>query len=99
MKQLIKAWNDCQLIKVFEIPVIDRRTVINSMLFFDIEIKDGEFLATHEALTAEQEESSIVAFTAITLDPGFSLDENLQALFGECQQAIIDSEYFELSED
>jgi hypothetical protein len=52
-------------------------------------------VAQHESLSTEQEQSDKIAFVSIDIDPDFSIDENLQELYSECNTAIIDSEFFD----
>lgn len=101
MKKLDKItaeWNECNLIKVFEIPVIDKRTNEREYIVFDISIVKTKFVAQHEGLTERECKSKKIAFKSITIDPDFSLDENLQKLYDECINAILQSDFFELSE-
>lgn len=95
----IKAeFNSLTLDRIFELPVVDRTTGEIDYIIFNIEIAGDEFRAYHEPLTAEQEASEKIAFCSIEIDPDFSLSENLEALMEECQQSIIDSDFFELGE-
>lgn len=96
MNRIIKEWENCHLTKVFEFEVIDRRTGEKDYVTFDISIKDGCFVSQHEPLNSEQAESKSIASVQTEIDPGFSLDENLQAHYDDCQQAIIDSEFYSL---
>lgn len=96
----IKAeFDSLKLERVFEIQVIRKSTCEIDYIIFEIEIVGDEFRAYHEPLTTEQRNSEKIAFCSIEIDPDFSLDENLSELFNECQQAIIDSEFFELGDD
>lgn len=95
MKTIQQQFNDLELIKIFEVLVTDKRTNTEEYIIFNIEIIDGEFHATHEALTTKQKESSKIAFVSIEIDEDFTLDENLQELYSECYDALITSEFFE----
>jgi len=99
MKRILKAWSECDLIKCFEIPVIDKRTGDNDHVIFDIEIHGKQFFASHISLNSAEEKSEMIAYCRTDIDPDFSLDENLAELYDECQTAILESEWFELNEN
>jgi hypothetical protein len=90
-------FNSLTLDRIFELPVINKTGEIDYIIF-NIEIVGNEFRAYHEPLTIEQEASEKIAFCSIEIDPDFSLDEHLTELYGECQQAILESDFFELGE-
>jgi hypothetical protein len=96
VEKLIKEWENCQLTKVFELEVIDRRTGRKDCVTFDISIKDGCFVSQHEPLNNKQAASKFIASVQTVIDSDFSLDENLQAHYDDCQQAVIDSEFYSL---
>ena len=98
MNNLINEWDAVTKIKVFEIPVIDKRTKEKDYIVFDIDIEDGKFIALHESLTTEQENSDKISFVSIDIDTDFSLDENLQELYSACIDAICESEFFTLAD-
>jgi hypothetical protein len=95
MKTIQQQFNDLELMKIFEVLVTDKRTNTEEYIIFEIEIVDGEFHATHEALTTKQEQSNKIAYVSIEIDEDFTLDENLQALYSECYDALITSEFYE----
>lgn len=99
MNKLLKEWENCRLIKIFEVPVIDKRTGEKEYIIFDISINNDQFIAQHEPLNAPQVESNLIASVQTDIDYDFSLDENLQALHEACTYAIADSEFFELKEE
>jgi hypothetical protein len=88
-----------KLERIFEIQVVEKSTGEIDHIIFEIEIVGNEFRAYHEPLTTEQINSEKIAFCSVEIDPDFSLDANLTELFSECQQAIIDSEFFELGDE
>lgn len=93
----IKAeFDSLKLERIFEIQVIRKSTGEIDYIIFDVDIVGNEFRAYHEPLTTEQNNSEKIAFCSVEIDPDFSLDENLAELFSECEQAIIDSEFFVL---
>ena len=96
--QIKSDFEDCQLIKVFEIPVIDKRTNESEYNLFDISIKKNTMYAQHESLTKKQSKSKKISFVKIVLDPCFSLDHHLQELYEACIMAIIDSDFFQLAD-
>ena len=94
MEKLIKEWEACQLMKVFEFEVIDRRTGDKTWLTFDVSLVGGQFIAQHEALSEDQAASELIASVQIEIDADFSLDENLQALHDACTNALSESTFF-----
>ena len=92
-------FDSVKLDRIFEIQVIRKSTGEIDYIIFEIEIVGDEFRAYHEPLTTEQSDSEKIAFCSVEIDPDFSLDENLAEIFCECQQAIIDSEFFELGDE
>jgi hypothetical protein len=96
VEKLIKEWENCQKFTIFEIEVIDKRTGKQDWLTFDVELREGKFRSQHEPLSQKQVDSPYIASTWTDIDPDFSLDENLQAHYDDCQQAIIDSEFYSL---
>jgi hypothetical protein len=96
----IKAeFDSLKLERIFEIQVIRKSTGEIDYIIFEIEIVGDEFRAYHEPLNVAETKSVKIAFCSVEIDPDFSLDENLTELFIECQQAIIDSEFFELGNE
>ena len=98
-KTILQQFESITKINIFEIAVIDRRTNEREYISFNIEITEDKLQATHEALTKQESESEKIAFKSVEIEGYFSLDENLQALYDECINAITNSEYFELAED
>lgn len=95
--QTIKAdFEAITLMKLFEIPVIDKRTNENEYILFDISIDKNTMYAQHESLTKKQLKSKKIAFVSIPLDKYFTLDQHLQDLHEACLMAISDSDFFEL---
>jgi hypothetical protein len=97
VKNLVSEFNNSDLLKMFEIEVINNRTHETDYIIFNISIEKNTLYATHESLTTKQEKSKKIAFVKVVLDNCFSLDENLQSLYDECITAILDSEFFTLS--
>lgn len=97
--QFENEWDNVTLLKMFEIPVIDKRTNEQDYIIFDIFINGRSFVAQHIGLTAKQEKSKFIASTKITIDTDFSLDANLQELYSACIDAILYSDFFELTEE
>lgn len=98
MKNIVKEWENCNRIKVFEFEVFNRVTREKEWVIFDIELdtETGRFKASHEALNQAEKDSGYIAYVATDIDPDFSLDENLQELHNECIDAIERSEFFKL---
>ncbi len=97
VKNLISEFNSLNLFKMFEIEVINKSTKEIEYIIFDISIEKNSLYATHVPLTTKQVKSKKIAFVKTDLDSYFSLDINLQTLHDACIEAILDSEFFELS--
>ena len=98
LQQLKSDWDNCNKIKIFEIPVTDKKTGEDDYIIFDIEIVGRSFIATHVALTEREERSKKIAFKKIVIDADFCLNENLVELYEECMLAIIESDFYELQD-
>ncbi len=98
MKNIIKEWEKCDKIKVFEFKVFNRVTREKEWITFDIELdtENNQFKAGHEALNQAEKDSEYIAYVTSAIDPDFSLDENLQELYDACTDAIELSEFFKL---
>ena len=93
-----KRFNDIDLMKLFEIKVINNQTGEKDYIIFDIEIRGKKLIATHESLTEKEQKSKYIAFESIDIDVDFSIDENLQNLYAECINAIIESDFYKLAD-
>ena len=98
-KTIREQFESMNTLPIFEIAVTDLRTQTDEYIIFDISIQDNKFIAQHVALNQEQEDSNKIAFCSVDIDTYFSLDENLQELYSECIQSIIDSTFYELREE
>ena len=98
MKNLKKEFENIELMRVFEISVIDNRTNENEYILFDISLQKNTLVAQHESLTTKQSKSKKVAYVKSVLNNCYSLNENLQNLYSECVNAILNSEYFTLND-
>jgi hypothetical protein len=96
MKTIQQQFDALTTIRVFEILVTDKRTNDKEYILFDIDINGNNLEATHEALTTKQAKSNKIAFVSIEIDENFSLDENLQELYTQCDSALMASEFFEI---
>ncbi len=83
-------------IKIFEIPIIDNRSGEQDYIIFDIKVKHSYFIATHVALTKQQEQNNKVAYVQTRIYEDYSLDVNLQYLYEDCINAIIGSDFYTL---
>ena len=99
MKNIKQQFNEMNLLPIFEIEVIDKRTSENDYIIFDITIDEDkkEFRAEHIPMTEEQSSSKYIAFVSSEIDEDFSLDQNLQNLLEECTCAIESSEFYTLN--
>jgi hypothetical protein len=97
MKKLQEQFEAIEKIKVFEIEVLDKKTGETTYILFDISINEDSLTAQHEALTEAQAQSNKIATQTIEIDTDFSLDANLANLYEVCQDAILWSDFFELT--
>jgi hypothetical protein len=93
-----KQFDSISDLKMFEIPVFDRRTKELSYLLFYIHCTQRSLVAHHDATTAKEEQSKKIAHCKIIIDRNFSIDSNLQELYEACTNKIHESEFFYLSE-
>ena len=96
LEKLKEDFNDLNKLKIFEIEVIDKINNEQEYIIFNIELKGNKLVATHEALTIKESKSKKIAYKCIKLDDCFSLDSNLEDLFNECNEAIMNSDFYEL---
>lgn len=99
MNKIFREWQDCDKIKIFEFRVVDRRNGSEDWVTFDIDIVDEFFVAQHEPLSQEQRDSEFIAAVKTAIDPGFSLDENLQELYTDCVDSLSESEFYTIAEE
>lgn len=86
-----------ELLPLFEIAVIDKRTGEKDYIIFEIHTTQRSLIAQHEALSERQNKSKKIAFCRVLIDKSFSLNHHLQELHAECIEAINNSEWFELA--
>ena len=98
VKKLYEEWEKIDKIRVFEVEVIDKRTEEKEYLIFDISFEKHSLIARHEPLFKYQLKSKKIAYIKLTVDPFFSLTENLELLYECCIYAIIESDFYELTE-
>lgn len=96
MKNLKKEFNECTKLMIFEIEVLDNNNEIDYIIF-DLSIQKNTLVAQHIPLTKKEEKSKKIAFKKLALDNCFSLNEHLQELYEICENSIVESEFFELS--
>ena len=94
MKTVAQQFDECTLLKIFEIPVIDKRTGEEDYVIFNIEIRGNELVATHPPLSLRGEQSEKISFVSIEIDEDFDLNRNLDELYSECSQTLMQSAYF-----
>jgi hypothetical protein len=97
MKTLQQQFEEITKIKIFEIEVIKKGTKETDYIIFDIDMLENKLIATHESLTIEQKNSNKIAFVSVDLDECFSIDEHLEKLHNYCLNAILDSDFYELT--
>jgi hypothetical protein len=96
VKFLKTEFNNIELLKMFEIEVINKKTNEIDFITFDLLINKNTLIAQHEGLNTKENKSKKIAFKKIVLDPFYSLDYHLQELFDICEDAILKSEFFTL---
>lgn len=97
-KTISEQFESLTTLPLFEIEVIDKKTKEQEYIIFNISIQNNKFRAEHIALNQEQEDSEKIAFCSVNIDSFLTLDENLQELYFECMEVIIQSDFYELSE-
>lgn len=97
METIQEQFNNLNLLRLFEIEVIDKRTNEKEYIIFDIEIHDKSFYVHHVALNEEQERSLYIAHFYRLIEEDETLDYHLQELYENCISLIIDSEFYELT--
>lgn len=97
-KTIREQFESMNKLPLFEIAVVDKRTQTDEYIIFNISLEGSKFIAQHIALNQEQEDSDKIAYCSVKIDSFFTLDENLQELYDECINAIICSDFYELSE-
>ena len=98
-KTITEQFKSMDKLPLFEIAVVDKRTQEQEYIIFDISIQDNKFIAQHVPFNKKEELSDKIAFCSVDIDTYFSLDENLQELYSECIQSIINSTFYELREE
>lgn len=97
-KTIQEQFESMNTLPLFEIVVVDKRTQEQEYIIFNISLEGSKFIAQHEALNQEQEDSNKIAFCSVSASNWLTLDENLQELYDECIEAINNSSFYELSE-
>ena len=95
---LKEEFNQITLMRLFEIPVINKETNEEDYIIFDIELHKNTLVAQHVALTKKEEKSKKIAYKKVVLDSCFSLDEHLQELYDICIDAILYSDFYNLND-
>jgi hypothetical protein len=97
MENFTKEFNEIDKIKMFELKVFDLRARQEDYILFNIGIFGETFRAERIALNKQEEQSKFVAFDYIEIDKDFSVTENLEHLYMECVNSIIDSNFYDLN--
>ena len=90
---------NCSKLPIFEVQVTNRNTGEVEYIIFDLVFRGNTFIAQHIPLTRKETRSKKIANKKLVVDTFFSLDHNLQEMYSCCIESIIDSDYFDLSED
>jgi len=91
-----KQLQDSNLLPIFEIEVMDKRTNEKDYVLIDVFFRGNSLVGQRVGFTVKEERSKKIANTTILVDTDFDLDKNLQALYDAVISDIIDSEFFEL---
>lgn len=97
-KTIREQFESLNKLLLFEIAVTHTRTQDDEYIIFNISIENNKLIATHPALNRKQENSDKISFCSVSIDSFLTLDENLEELYSECIEAIINSTFYELSE-
>jgi hypothetical protein len=97
-KTISEQFESLTTLPIFEVETIDKRTKEIEYIIFNISIQNNKFRAEHIALNQEQENSDKIAYCSVNIDSFLTLNENLQDLYDECINAIIESTFYELPE-
>ena len=102
MKTIIEQFKDLNLLPLFEIKVINKRTKEIDYLIFDISTNNNEqeptFIMQYPPTTQEEEESKYIPNTILNIDNDISLNKHLEQLYEDAYNIILYSEWYELSE-
>jgi hypothetical protein len=98
MKTISEQFESLTTLPMFEIETIDKRTKEIEYIIFNISIQNNKFIAQHVALNEAQQQSNKIPFCSVNIDSFLTLDENLQDLYDECINSILESTFYELSE-
>lgn len=96
LNDIKKQFEKSNLLPIFEIEVYNKHTGAEDYIIFNVSIQGNSFIAQHVALTSKEEKSEKIAFKELEIDTDFSLDENLQELYGVCIGAIMESDFYTL---
>lgn len=99
LKEFTEEFDEITLAKIFEIEVIRKDNGKKDWVVFDIVIDDEIMVANHEPLTEQESKSNKIAFKKVDIDTDFDIDTHLYELYYECTNAIIKSDFFELSNE
>jgi hypothetical protein len=97
-KTISEQFKSITTLPMFEIETIDKRTKEIEYIIFNISIQNNKFIAQHVALNEAQQQSNKIPFCSINIDSFLTLDENLQDLYDECINSILESTFYELPE-
>jgi hypothetical protein len=97
-KTISEQFESLTTLPMFEIETIDKRTKEIEYIIFNISIQNNKFIAQHVSLNEAQQQSNKIPFCSTSIDSFLTLDENLQDLYDECINSILESTFYELSE-
>ena len=86
-------------INIFEIEVINKETAETDYIIFEIEIYKNSFFVSFVPLTHKQEKSKKIAHFTEKIDKFYSLNKHLESLYTKCIDQLINSDFYELSND
>ena len=88
---------DTGLLPIFEIEVRDKITGKQEYIIFDISFAEDTIEASHESLNEAQSNSDQIPFVSVDIDEDFNLKWHLAELYQECTDAIINSDFYDLT--
>ena len=87
---------NCGLLPLFEIEVLNKETRQTDYIICNIYANDKVIYCQRVGLTEEEEESKLIATSSIDIDSDWDLDYHLETLHEIVINEIIDSEFYRL---
>ena len=95
IEKLKSELENSNLLPMFEIEVMDKHKEIE-FVTCDIKIENNMLVCQRDAVNTKEEDSKFIAKSEVEIDEDFTLDENLQELYDEVINDIIEGDLFDL---